>query len=475
MSQREFAMDGCLAATELTGEIPQISLAGLHKHSRLRMPRSMDARIKGIFLAVLALCSVAATDRSRNFVVTAPTYEIAKQVAQQAEIFRHKLAVEWLGKPLPAWKYPCTVNVRVGQIGAGGATTFVFTGNAVGDFKMNIQGPLDRILDSVLPHEINHTIFAEHFRRPLPRWADEGAATFVEDESERRRQMLLAQQVLQTNRRIPLRSLLGIMDYPKDMQDVLNLYAEGYVLVELLIQNGGRAHFLAFLRAANTDGWDRALHAYYGHAGVDYLERDWNKWVIAGCPPKAATEGTVLASAEQPAAQSDGQNVLARSQAPDREPVTVNEVAEPQVMLAAASQPGYKRGQGLQAPPHPRRNAPTEPVMLNQVDLGTGTSFNNGSRSRSPAVKTASGNPNRSQPSRLVAQVEQVEEEPVDEIETPINEESAPETIIRPSRPSRPVRAAMPKIPPRTLMTPPIRLDSRTQLGQAQPFPSDEA
>lgn len=425
----------------------------------------MDARLKGICLALLALCSVAATDRTRNFVVTAPTHEIAKQVAQQAEVFRHKLAVEWLGKPLPAWRYPCTVNVQVGQIGAGGATTFVFTGNSVSDFKMNIQGPLDRILDSVLPHEINHTIFAEHFRRPLPRWADEGAATFVEDESERRRQMLLAMQVLQTNRRIPLRSLLGIMDYPKDMQDVLHLYAEGYVLVELLIQNGGRAKFLNFLRAANTDGWDRALHAYYGHAGVDYLERDWNKWVLAGCPAQAAPEGTVLAAAEQPASVQPAENILARSQAPEREPVTVEELAEPQVnLVAAAPQPSNKRGQGLQAPPPARRATPTEPVMLSQVELGSGTSFN-ASRSRTAAPKAAIGKSSRTTAPQLMAEVE----------EEPIFDETEPETIVRPSRPSRPVRTAMPKIPSRAIMTPMLRLDSRPQYGQAQPFPQDDA
>ncbi len=424
----------------------------------------MDARFKGICLAVLALCSVAATDRSRNFVVTAPTHEIAKQVAQQAEVYRHKLAVEWLGKPLPAWRYPCTVNVQVGQIGAGGATTFVFTGNAVSDFKMNIQGPLDRILDSVLPHEINHTIFAEHFRRPLPRWADEGAATFVEDESERRRQMLLAMQVLQTNRRIPLRTLLGIMDYPKDMQDVLHLYAEGYVLVELLIQNGGRAKFLNFIRAANTDGWDRALHAYYGHAGVDYLERDWNKWVLAGCPAKVAPEGTVLAAAEQPANVQPAEDILARSQAPEREPVTVEELAEPQVRVAAATQSSNKRGQGLQAPPPARRSPQTEPVMLSQVELGSGTSFN-APRARYPDPNMRTGDSNRAQSQQLLTEVE----------EESVSEEAEPETLVRPSRPSRPVRTAMPKIPARTIMTPLLRLDSRPQYGQAQPFPRDEA
>ena len=53
---------------------------------------------------------------------------------------------------------------------------------------MSIQGSRQRILDSVLPHEVTHTIFASHFRQPLPRWADEGACTTVEHASERAKQ-----------------------------------------------------------------------------------------------------------------------------------------------------------------------------------------------------------------------------------------------------------------------------------------------
>lgn len=431
----------------------------------------MEARYKGICLAALALCSLAAmdrprgyTERSRNFVVTAPTHEIAKQIAQQAEIYRHKLAVEWLGKPLPAWKAPCTVHVNVGQIGAGGATTFVFLGNSVSDYKMNIQGPLDRILDSVLPHEVNHTIFAEHFRRPLPRWADEGAATFVEDESERKRQMLLAMQVLKTSRRIPLRSLLAIMDYPRDMQDVLHLYAEGYVLVELLIQNGGRAKFLNFLKAAHIDGWDRSLHTFYGHRGIDAFEKNWNQWVLAGCPAKVAPEGTMLASTEPPANVQDPK-VLARSQAPDREPVTAEAEANAFDDVASTIPSVPKRGMGLQAPPPSKR---TEPAMLSKVELGSGTTFN-ASRPRQATSRSAEENTRPARQPRYVAEAD---------VEPQVEEDVEPERIVRPSRPTRPSStkntASRTVAGSRTPMTPLLRLDTRPQYGQAQPFPEEE-
>src|SRR5258708_36067887 len=95
---------------------------------------------------------------------------------------------------------------QVGQLGAGGATTFSFFPNAQGsaevcNWDMQIQGSLERILDSVLPHEVSHTIFACHFRRPLPRWADEGAATLAEHESERSRQEQTLKQGIRTQRR----------------------------------------------------------------------------------------------------------------------------------------------------------------------------------------------------------------------------------------------------------------------------------
>jgi len=40
---------------------------------------------------------------------------------------------------------------------------------------------LDVILKRVLPHEVTHAVLMLHFGRPIPRWADEGAAVLAED------------------------------------------------------------------------------------------------------------------------------------------------------------------------------------------------------------------------------------------------------------------------------------------------------
>src|SRR5262249_56966796 len=101
---------------------------------------------------------------------------------------------------------PCPGDGKVTMNGAGGATSFAFDNGRVLGQHMTIEGSLDRLLASVLPHEITHTVFAYYFRRPLPRWADEGGAVLSEDDAERNRHDMLCRQILNTpGRAIPLR------------------------------------------------------------------------------------------------------------------------------------------------------------------------------------------------------------------------------------------------------------------------------
>ncbi|MCA9078313.1 MAG: hypothetical protein KDA93_25015 [Planctomycetaceae bacterium] len=263
----------------------------------------MDAKALAATALLVAVCpaiAVSATYKTPNFVVTADSQQFAEQVGKAAEIYRHELAISWLGEPLPGnWGQPCPITCKTGRIGAGGATTFTFNNGEVFGWKMDIQGSEERILDSVLPHEVSHMIFACHFRCPLPRWADEGAATLVEHESERMRQTRLLNQVIKTSKRIPLSQLLSIKEYPRDMQDVLTLYAEGYSLADYLVQQKGeegRAVFLAFLGDALHGGWERAFKKHYDISDVSLIEKDWTGWVMAGSPNIKPADKTLVAA-----------------------------------------------------------------------------------------------------------------------------------------------------------------------------------
>ena len=335
---------------------------------------SKDAVLwRGICFLFL-FCGLGAKHVTPNFEVEAPTAAIAEKVALTAERCREELAIEWLGYTLPNWSKPCHVRVRVGQIGAGGATTFSFGGGEVFGWDMTVQGSLERILDSVIPHEVSHTIFACHFRRPLPRWADEGAATIAEEESERRRQQKLAEEVMPSKRRIPLRELLSITEYPKNMQHVLTLYAEGYLLADFLIQKGGKSRFLAFMQDAHESGWDASLRKHYEEESVESLESKWSQWVIAGSPSLRRPNGELLADAKSPS--------IIRSQNP--EPKSPPRRKADGVELASAATSGHSvvpRNESVTAPEAKRRDpdvghvsnvpVPTKPLEIAAIEKTT--------------------------------------------------------------------------------------------------------
>lgn len=220
-----------------------------------------------LFLIPLLLCTAgdAAEYRTPNFTVTASDAALAKRVGDSAEHSRAEHAREWLGKELPRWYAPCPIRVKSGQLGSGGATTFSFENGEVFGWNMFVQGSPDRIVNTVVPHEVLHTVFACHFRRGLPRWADEGAASYVEEESEKKRQRLLAAEVVGTEEQIPIRKLLNLQEYPADMRAVLVLYAQGFYISEFLIEQKGKREFVRFLETYFKGGdWDAAFKAHYG-------------------------------------------------------------------------------------------------------------------------------------------------------------------------------------------------------------------
>lgn len=258
----------------------------------------MEARILRCSLIFVSLfISTGAVYQTRNFTVTAPTPDEAKKVGEAAEEYRRDLAQFWTGEPLPPWGKPCKIRVKTGSLGAGGETRFQFVGKEVLNWNMYVQGSLERILDSVLPHEVNHTIFACHYRRPLPRWADEGAATLFEHRSEQLKQLGLLNQVIKSEREfIPMNTLLQMKEYPSSTRAMLIMYAEGYALADFLVQQGGRQRYLKFLTDGERMGWSKAIRTNYHHGGVDTLEKNWKGWILAGMPRLYIPEGRSVAS-----------------------------------------------------------------------------------------------------------------------------------------------------------------------------------
>jgi len=244
----------------------------------------MDARFRPIAAGLIAIILAGgAAYPTPNFVIHCGDPQLAKELGDAAEAYRKEMAQLWLGKTLPDWSRPCPITVHVGpNLGAGGATTFVFDRGEVYGWQMTIQGSRERLLDSVLPHEITHMILASHFRQPLPRWADEGAATTVEHISEREKHRRMLLEFLRTQRGISFRRMFAMEEYPRD---IMPLYAQGYTLAEFLIQQGGHQRFVKFLETGlENNQWETALAKWYKYQDLGQLQTSWVAWVAQGYP-----------------------------------------------------------------------------------------------------------------------------------------------------------------------------------------------
>lgn len=232
--------------------------------------------LSGLFGSDRSLC--AAQFKTTNFVVTASTPDLARRVAHCAEESRSRLSILWLGTPLPTWSSPCPIKVKSGpNLGAGGETTFTFAGNEIRGWKMSVQGTEERILDSVVPHEISHTILATYFGRPVPRWIDEGAATSIEADVERNnyRHMLIG--FLQEHKGLPFNTMVRLTEYPADM---MPFYSQGFSVCEYLIAVGGHRRLVEFARVGMATGnWSDAVHQFYGYKDLSDLQIHWTDWI----------------------------------------------------------------------------------------------------------------------------------------------------------------------------------------------------
>lgn len=319
----------------------------------------------------------AANFETANFVVEAPTAELAKKFGEMAEFYRKEKALEWLGREMPAWPRKCPLQVQVTAGAAGGATTFTFGSDngraAVTSQRMEIRGEAKQLLNSVLPHEVTHTVLAQHFGRAVPRWADEGGSVLSENDEERFSHDVRCRELLNAGRGIRLRVLVRMAEYPRDM---IVLYAQGYSVVAYLVDRGGggrdgRAKLLQFLaggmagndpRAHGTvESWNDAARRVYGFETIDALEEAWLQNLRT--PPSrtaARDNGGVGGSKAAPAAtfaaaSANGSRTELRSSAPPSMPLL-----EPPVRARAAA-PDAEPARPVHLPAANPRTAPDFP------------------------------------------------------------------------------------------------------------------
>jgi hypothetical protein len=331
--------------------------------------------VTALVVALAPGTASAAHYDTANFSITAPSADLAKRFGDMAEHYRREKAMEWLGKEMPQWSRRCPLRVEVTMDAAGGATTFTFgnDGNrsVVTSQSMEIKGNVKQLLNSVLPHEITHTVLAQHFGKPVPRWADEGGSVLSENDEERYSHDVRCRELLNGGRGIQLRVLFKMTEYPRDM---IVLYAQGYSITAYLVERGGggqtgRAKLLRFLGAGmhgNTaETWNDAARQVYGFESVDGMQVAWLD-ALRTPPSRIAARGSGGAlPASRETASSSGPRTDVRSSSPP--PVSVLE--GPVRAVARGAAPDGEPA----APPTPRVLAPNyDRPFLGSPELPSG-------------------------------------------------------------------------------------------------------
>jgi hypothetical protein len=328
-------------------------------------------------LAALAAPSpvLAAHYATANFSVEAPTPELARKFGDMAEFYRREKALEWLGREMPQWGQRCPLKVDISMGGAGGATTFTFGSSSsrstVNSRQMEIRGSAQQLLNSVLPHEVTHTVLAEHFGRPVPRWADEGGSVLSENEQERYDHDIRCRELLNAGKGIRLRVLFKMAEYPRDM---IVLYAQGYSITAYLVDRGGggregRGKLLQFLgvgmqgndqrQHGTTESWNNAARQVYGFDSVDALEETWLKSLHTP-PSRTAARQAGMGTTGTPTGRT-GEVATAPARTETRSSAGPVPVLEPPVRAARGATPGDEPNRPTHLPPAAPVARPTAP------------------------------------------------------------------------------------------------------------------
>lgn len=250
---------------------------------RANSNRGAATRVLALLLTLFLWASAStnawcATYRTSNFIVNADSEDFARQAGEVAERYRRDLAIWWFGEELPTWSNPCVLTIKTGPtLGAAGETVFTVSNGEVFKWKMTAQGTEERVLDSVLPHEITHSVLASFLRAQPPRWIDEGMATLTESNVERTNYRLRLADFLHSRRGIAFNDMVAMKEYPKDVQP---FYSQVFSVCEYLILIGGPRRLAEFAKeGSRTNDWNAALRRYYEGRTLGDLQLEWIAWV----------------------------------------------------------------------------------------------------------------------------------------------------------------------------------------------------
>lgn len=210
-----------------------------------------------------------------NFLVSAPTDELAQAVLNQADHLRREIAREWLGRELPPSVGHTVIDVFVSTTQER-ALTSPSRDLRRPTFMMWLTTSPEGAVGPLLAHEVTHVVLMSRYPGRVPPWVDEGiACRYDDDESKAIRRDLIAWYRDTGN----WPSLADTLRSEKISRWDHGSFAVSESLVEFLLTRGKKEQLLAFTVDAHERGWDAALRSHYSLDGIPALEKAWQAWV----------------------------------------------------------------------------------------------------------------------------------------------------------------------------------------------------
>ena len=229
------------------------------------------------FICLMFLPSMVAAAgfvHNENFMVLAADEQLAEEVLARADQFRREVALQWLGKPLPANVGPAIINVVLSDTEDRGLTWPI--DNPKRKYhKVWLTTSRERATGSTLRHEICHVVLATRFPQRLPEWAEEGAASLSDDEARIKSRRSTIDWYADTGN---WPALIDVLERETITADDQASYSVAASVTGYLLSRGDKATFLVFAAEGKQTGWDEALRTHYGLGSVGELQVAWQTW-----------------------------------------------------------------------------------------------------------------------------------------------------------------------------------------------------
>ncbi len=217
---------------------------------------------------MLAPSAAAQTVMTSNFIVDAPTRELAKQIGDRAEAQRTHVATMLFGGSLPAVERRTMIRASLADSDCTARTMPAPQGQG---HLVSLRGPVAEINGPTLDHEIVHTTIADVLGRKFPAWLNEGLASRYDNSKLRAIRRRELHDMLVENTWPDLRKL---MSEPIRTQ---KKYAVAESIVDYLLLRCEPVELIELGQLAERDGIDAALRAVMQVHNVEQLEREWRR------------------------------------------------------------------------------------------------------------------------------------------------------------------------------------------------------